>query len=106
MKNTKIMAVLVVLLAAMLFVGAASAAEYKVGSTLNVTDVEDDIYYLQGGDAFNVSITVTDDIGQENLTKIRDSLVVNYGDETYKFGAWTVSNGNNVSNVTLTAEYG
>ena len=103
MKNTKIMAVLVVLLAAMLFVGAASA--YPVSSGLNLT-ADNGKYYLQDGDAFNVSITVAGDIGQENLTKISDSLVVNYGGTDYKFGAWTVSNGNNVSNVTLTAKYG
>ena len=103
MKNTKIMAVLVVLLAAMLFVGAASA--YSVSSGLNLT-ADNGKYYLQGGEAFNVSITVAGNIGQENLTKISDSLVVNYGGTNYNFGAWTVSNGNNVSNVTLTAEYG
>ena len=103
MKNTKIMAVLVVLLAAMLFVGAASA--YPVSSGLNLT-ADNGKYYLQGGDAFNVSITVAGNIGQENLTKISDSLVVNYGGKDYKFGDWTVSGSNNVSNVTLTAKYG
>ena len=103
MKNTKIMAVLVVLLAAMLFVGAASA--YQVSSGLNLT-ADNGKYYLQGGDAFNVSITVTGAISQENLTKIGESLVVKYGDQESNFKTWTTSGSNNVSNVTLTAKYG
>ncbi|HJK81320.1 MAG TPA: hypothetical protein O0X45_00575, partial [Methanocorpusculum sp.] len=63
MKNTKIMAVLVVLLAAMLFVGAASAGDNKgtvfVNQELNLSDIgltDNVTLYKLSGDATPVVI--------------------------------------------------
>ena len=94
------MAVLVVLLAAMLFVGAASA--YTVTSTANTTT---NPYYA--GQEIQVNITVYGNVDAANLTKIAQSIDAVYNGETYPFvGGWTPVGMNNVTSVTIPAVYG
>ena len=99
MKNTKIMAVLVVLLAAMLFVGAASAAEYTVTSSAN-----ESTYY--NGQDIQVNISIPVGQSQSNLTNISQSVVAYYNGQPHSFGAWTTVGANNVTSVTFPAVYG
>ena len=94
MKNTKIMAVLVVLLAAMLFVGAASAGVAKgtifVNEEVNLTKI---------GDATNSSITIYKLSGDSNpvvldsfnITNDERLLPSQVGDST---GVWYLANSN------------
>ena len=72
MKNTKIMAVLVVLLAAMLFVGAASAANDGVTLTLTPSQAE-----VTVGDEFTVNVTVSEFTTLD--TEI--NVTITYGDQ-------------------------
>ena len=105
MKNTKIMAVLVVLLAAMLFVGAASAA-YEVGTSLNSTDTDKDgnVYYHTGESILvNITYSGTD---YANMSKINQSIVAWYNGVSYKFDAWNVVDGKNVTTATIPVVYG
>ena len=95
MKNTKIMAVLVVLLAAMLFVGAASAATFDVDLTPNETIYHD-------GQTVQINMTWTSAIDPTNMSYVNQSVNVSYGGSEYSFGEWI----NAVSNATFTAEYG
>ena len=95
MKNTKIMAVLVVLLAAMLFVGAASAATFDVDLTPNETIYHD-------GQKVQINMTWTSAIDPTNMSYVNQSVNVSYGGSEYSFGEWI----NAVSNATFTAEYG
>ena len=97
MKNTKIMAVLVVLLAAMLFVGAASAAgqpqgTYFVNQELNLSDMglpgNDTVtLYKLSGDATPV---VIDQVTISNNSRILPSAI---GENT---GVWYINNASNV----------
>ncbi|HJK71142.1 MAG TPA: hypothetical protein O0X51_04500, partial [Methanocorpusculum sp.] len=105
MKNTKIMAVLVVLLAAMLFVGAASA--YSVTTSLNSTvkDNDGNVYY-HTGESILVNITYSGAIDATNLSKINQSIVAYYNGISYPFGAWATSGSNNVSSATIPVVYG
>ena len=94
MKNTKIMAVLVVLLAAMLFVGAASAGVAKgtifVNEEVNLTKI---------GDTTNSSITIYKLSGDSNpvvldsfnITNDERLLPSQVGDNT---GVWYLANSN------------
>ena len=95
MKNTKIMAVLVVLLAAMLFVGAASAATFDVDLKPNETIYHD-------GQKVQINMTWTSAIDPTNMSYVNQSVNVSYGGSEYSFGEWI----NTVSNATFTAEYG
>ena len=81
MKNTKIMAVLVVLLAAMLFVGAASAATFDVDLTPNETIYHD-------GQKVQINMTWTSAIDPTNMSYVNQSVNVSYGGSEYSFGAW------------------
>ena len=102
MKNTKIMAVLVVLLAAMLFVGAASA--YSVSTSLNGTVKDGNVYYHTGESILvNITYSGTD---YANMSKINQSIVAYYNGETKSFGAWNVVDGKNVTNVSFPVAYG
>ena len=95
MKNTKIMAVLVVLLAAMLFVGAASAA----GSSQGTFFVNEKIDLTKIGDATSSSITIYKLSGDStpvvldsfNITNGERLLPSQVGDNT---GVWYLTNSN------------
>ena len=90
MKNTKIMAVLVVLLAAMLFVGAASAADYNYRNVSN-----------NGGLAFvyeTINISVNDYMGSEKPVLIKFSEGSNPTSVNTIYGEW---NGENNATFTL-----
>ena len=91
MKNTKIMAVLVVLLAAMLFVGAASAGDVKgtffVNEEINLTKIDETtssitIYKLSG----DSTPVVLDSF---NITNDKRLLPSQVGDNT---GVWYLDN--------------
>ncbi|HJK51654.1 MAG TPA: hypothetical protein O0X60_00870, partial [Methanocorpusculum sp.] len=95
MKNTKIMAVLVVLLAAMLFVGAASAAGVAKGTIF----VNEEVNLTKIGDATNSSITIYKLSGDStpvvldsfNITNDERLLPSQVGDNT---GVWYLANSN------------
>ena len=95
MKNTKIMAVLVVLLAAMLFVGAASAATFDVDLMPNETIYHD-------GQMVQINMTWTSTIDPTNMSYVNQSVNVSYDGSDYSFGEWI----DKVSNATFTAKYG
>ncbi|HJK82177.1 MAG TPA: hypothetical protein O0X45_05030, partial [Methanocorpusculum sp.] len=104
MKNTKIMAVLVVLLAAMLFVGAASA--YSVSTSLNSTvkDKDGNVYYHTGESILvNITYSGTD---YANMSKINQSIVACYNGGSTTFGAWNVVDGKNVTTASIPVAYG
>ena len=85
MKNTKIMAVLVVLLAAMLFVGAASAADATVTATT------DSSTYAHGD---TITLTIV-----SNTTITHESINITYAGDTFHPAAFE----NNVSKTTFLA---
>ena len=88
MKNTKIMVVLAVFLAAALFIGAASAADATVSAET------DKLTYDHDG---TITLTI-----ESNTTISNYSINVTYAGVTIHPGAFA----NNVSTTTLTASYG